>query len=290
MIIWGINALNHDSSICVFNKEVLFHKRSSESLYLTEDLVKEAKRYGLPDAIAWYERPWIKKTRQIKAGQFKEAFSIKNLPIKYLENFDLHHYPIFYIPHHKSHASYGAYSSKFNNCSILVVDAIGEWNTVSVWTSEYDHLTLRYTKNYPYSLGLFYSAFTELIGLTPVKDESKLTTLSQSGNSTIYYQRVRKYLDKNLHKGIWDWDIDTTNLETTSNIAAAVQKIFEEEILNFANIAKKYSNNLVFTGGCAYNRIVHDKLKLMFEDFHVPDLPGDSGSSIGAAFYLSKKI
>jgi|694.fasta_scaffold07231_13 carbamoyltransferase len=290
MKIFGINALNHDTSICVFDKDILFHKKSKNSLYLTNDLVEEAKKFGNPDVIAWYENPWLKKTRQIYAGQFKDALSFKNLPSVYLKQFNLNSIPIFYAPHHLSHAHFGVYSSGFDNTAVLVVDAIGEWNTVSIWNYSYGNFERVMVKNYPYSLGLFYSAFTELIGLKPVRDESVLMNISQKGNPWIYHDKVKSYLDKNLHKGIWDWDVNTSNSNDTINIAASVQFVFEKEIIKLANIARQYSNKLVFTGGCAYNKFVHNKIKILFKDFHVPNFPGDAGSSIGAALYISKKI
>ena len=64
------------------------------------------------DKIAFYEKPWLKTTRQLWAGQ-----GLKSKRTKYNKSFH----------HHESHAAAWFYTSKFDSCNILVIDAIGEW-------------------------------------------------------------------------------------------------------------------------------------------------------------------
>lgn len=284
MKILGINALNHDASVAVFeNSKLVFHERSGDE-YLHESLLYDALGSEQPDIIAWYERPWIKKSRQLFAGQFKEAFSLQNIPRVYLRKFNLDSVPIKYVPHHLSHAAGAVFQGPFTSTAIVVADAIGEWETISVWNYNGSFRKI-YSRSYPYSLGLFYSAFTELVGLLPGKQENQFMELSQRGKWEEQYVRVKSYLTKNLHKGIWDWDVKE---EERADIAAATQKIFEEQIQQYLNIARVENNNVIFTGGCAYNKLSHKLLSKTFKQYHVPAYPGDAGSSIGAAFYLSK--
>ena len=44
--------------------------------------------------------------------------------------------------HHQSHAAAGYYTAPFNDCNILVIDAIGEWDTISIWEGNKNKLTL----------------------------------------------------------------------------------------------------------------------------------------------------
>jgi carbamoyltransferase len=250
--------------------------------YLNQNLIDHALSFGQPDAIAYYERPWIKKSRQLYAGQFREAFSISNLPSLYLKQFGLKDIPITYVPHHASHAAC-AYTSPFSQAAVVVVDAIGEWDTVSIWKFD-GQLRKVYNRTYPYSLGLFYSAFTELVGLTPTQDENAFMKLSQSGDPQKYYGRVLSYIRKNLHTGIWDWNI---NGNETADIAASVQKVFEEQLEYIFRIARFESSNAIFTGGCAYNKVSHKLLGKVFNSYCIPQNPGDSGSSVGAAYFLN---
>jgi carbamoyltransferase len=284
MRILGINALNHDASVAVFqDTELTFHGRSGNE-YLNEDLLDNALGSTQPDLIAWYERPWLKKSRQLFAGQFRDALDTRTIPSVYLKRFNLDRIPIRYVPHHLSHAAGAIYQSSFKSTAIIVADAIGEWETVSVWNYNGNFKKL-YSRSYPYSLGLFYSAFTELVGLIPTKDENKFMELSKNGCWENQYSRVRPYLTRNLHKGIWDWDVQENE---KADIASAVQKIFEEQLQQFLNIARINNNNIIFTGGCAYNKLSHKLLAKTFKAFSIPKYPGDAGSSIGAAYYISQ--
>ena len=65
----------------------------------------------------------------------------------------------------------------FHNANILVVDAIGEWDTTSIWYGDqgslktYEHLKDLFQRKYPWSLGLLYSAVTQLLGFKPNEEE-----------------------------------------------------------------------------------------------------------------------
>lgn len=287
MKILGINALNHDASVAVLDGTVLMHERASKysgtpnDHYLNQDIIDHALSFGHPDVIAYYERPWIKKSRQLYAGQFKEAFNLFNIPNLYLKQFGLTNVPIKYVPHHLSHAA-AAYQGPFNQASVIVVDAIGEWDTVSIWKFD-RRLQKVYNRTYPYSLGLFYSAFTELVGLVPTRDENEFMKLSQTGDPEKYYRRVLSYIRKNLHQGIWDWDVNSSEV---ADIAAAVQKVFEEQLEYIFRIARFESSNAIFTGGCAYNKVSQRLLGKIFKSYWIPQNPGDAGSSLGAAYYI----
>ena len=88
MKILGINCLNHDAAVSVIeDKKILFaahserYSRNKNDMFLNDDIIQEALSYGEPDKIAYYERPWIKKTRQLYAGQYNEVFNLNNLHI-----------------------------------------------------------------------------------------------------------------------------------------------------------------------------------------------------------------
>jgi carbamoyltransferase len=287
MKILGINALNHDASLAVVeNGKVLHHEKSSCGIDLCPELVNRALAFGKPDIIAWYENPWLKKSRQLYAGQYKDAFNLSDLPFFYLKKFSLGGIPIQYVPHHLSHAANAVYESGFTETAVMVADAIGEWDTISIWHYR-DHTFKKvFSKGYPYSLGLFYSAFTELIGFKPVQEENKLTALSAAGDWETNYLKVSSYLTKNLHKGIWDWEVEEKN---RADIAASVQRVFIEQIKNYFKIAAFHSTSCVFTGGCAYNEPARRLLTSTFKHSYIPKNPGDAGSSVGAALYTYQR-
>lgn len=282
--IWGANSFGHDASLCVVkNGKVIWHKRSCGE-YLSQDMVDMALLYGEPELICYYEKPWLKRTRQIYSGEYHKAFSLYTPRIHFYEMGIFA--PIKYFNHHESHAGAGYYLSDMNECVILVADAIGEWDTISVWYAKDGNLKKLKSRKYPYSLGLFYSAFTKLLGFEPMKDENQLMKLSLSGDYKKHYFEVKSFLDRNLHKGISE-KIDGKR----EDIAASVQKIFEEELVNFVFDCQKLSNNLIFVGGCAYNLAVVEKLKEKFETVSVLNNPGDFNSSVGAVgCFLKEKM
>lgn len=289
MITWGINALNHGSSIAVFDqglKEFNFWHESDIDV-----------PYGKPDRIFWYEQPWLKKARQIYAGQYKTAFDLSVLPSRYLKSIGLGNVPVTYTPHHASHAAAGYYTSPFNHCAVVVLDAIGEFECATIWKGEDGSLRKVWSRNYPNSLGLFYSAFTKLIGLEPIKQEYLLQQMSEQGDPSRYFLDVFRYVGMNLthcenmHRGINDWPHEIKSLQDQCDIAAAVQTTFEVHVAEIMNIAKTLTNSkcLVYMGGCAMNsaankKVVEPKFKYIWS---LPQ-PGDPSSAIGAVLYHTR--
>ena len=298
MIAWGINALNHGSSLAVFKDGQLISNRSSNDDNLDRSFIFDGLHLGSPDRIFWYERPWIKKARQFKAGQYSRAFDLSVLPSKYLKNINLHYAPVTYTPHHGSHAAAGYYTSPFNHCAVVVLDAIGEFECATIWEGKHGELRKVWSRSYPNSLGLFYSAFTHALGMTPIQDEYKLQQMSERGNPLFFYYRVKKYftglleLNYNFHKGVKDQKFYIDSIEDECNLAAAVQLVFEEQIEMIMNRAKELTGAdcLVYMGGCAMNSkanktVVEPKFKYRWS---LPQ-PGDPSSSIGAVLYHTKQ-
>jgi carbamoyltransferase len=301
MITWGINALNHDASIAVVSDtDLKFWKRSSEYSGITGDdqingdLIRDAFRSANdrgPDQIIWYERPWLKKTRQAYAGQWGWALDLDELPTRYLKKFNLGYAKISYMPHHLSHAAAGFLTSPFDEATVVVLDAIGEWESATIWKGKGTRLKKVWSRSYPTSLGLFYSAFTHLIGLTPIREEHKLQQLSGQGDSNRFYEKIKSYwrddwtIRTNLHKGVRDWGLIAES--DSADIAAAAQRVFEEkadEVMRWAKVLTS-SDNLVYMGGCAMNSKFNTRLPEQWQGIWSLPIPGDSSSSIGAVLY-----
>jgi len=297
MITWGINALNHDASIAVVdNGQLVFWNRSS--LYsgirfdqlLNRKLINECLAQGQPDNIVWYERPWLKKTRQMYAGQWLAALDGSDIPSRYLHGLKIPTVPVHYVHHHRSHAAAGFLTSPYDQATVVVLDALGEWESMTIWQGQGTKLTKLWSRNYPNSLGLFYSAFTQLIGYTPVGEEYLLQKDSELGDSDRFYQKVKHYfsglgkLRYNLHRGVRDW-ADPTVRQDQLDIAAAVQRVFEEQVLEIMQLAQSLnsSRNLVYMGGCAMNSKCNQQVDALWDQRWTLPIPGDSSSAIGAA-------
>ena len=305
MIKWGINALNHDASIAVIDKELSFWKRSSEYSQIPRDdklcidIINDAINIsGKPDKIFWYENPWTKKARQVYAGQYRTAIDLTKLPSYHLKEVGLGDIPIVYTPHHASHASTGYYTSKFDSAAVVVIDAIGEWESITIWHGKGNSLKKVWSRSYPNSIGLFYSAFTKLIGFRPVEQEFLLQQASEQGDANRYINDVREYWQPNikttwnLHCGVLNWPHEIYNLQDQCDIAAAVQKVFEEQISLVLDVAKQITGerNLIYMGGCAFNKLANTRVINDWDNTWIFSNPGDSSSSIGAVLYHTKEF
>jgi carbamoyltransferase len=286
MRILGINETSHDASVSLIEDgKVLFaghaerYSKQKNDWYINDSLVNDALSYGLPDAVAYYEKPLLKASRLLVrggSGEWNPRFKIDGIPRKS-------------FGHHYSHASAGYYTSSFNDAAIVVLDAIGEYNTSTIWTGESDKIKLKYKQNYPVSFGLFYSAFTQLIGLMPNQEEYIMMGMAAYGDWTKYYKKVNDYFPSytsqkyNFHKGITDWG--WVSEEDKFDIAAAAQIVYEQRLNDFMRMAKSLTgkNNLVFMGGCALNSSANTLLWKIFDMIWIMPNPGDAGSSLGAA-------
>lgn len=293
MIILGINETSHDASVSLIKDgEILFaghaerYSKQKNDWYVNDSLIKDALQYGRPDHIAYYEKPLLKASRlALKggSGDWKPRFDIDGIPRKSFS-------------HHYSHAAAGYYTSSFNDACIVVIDAIGEYNTSTIWVGEGNKIKLKYKQNYPISFGLFYSAFTKLIGLMPNQEEYIMMGMAAYGDWKRYYKEVNEYFPSinkqsyNFHKGITDWGVIHSE-QDKFDIAAAVQMVYEQRLNEFMRMAKSITgkNNLVFMGGCALNSSANTLLWNIFDMIWIMPNPGDAGSSLGAAAALYGK-
>jgi carbamoyltransferase len=300
MIQWGINALNHGSSLAVFKDGEFQGDVISKEENLSPEMYKRFLEYhGTPDRIFWYEDPWLKKARQLYAGQYKTAMDMSVLPTRKLKQWGLGYAPITYTPHHGSHAAAGYYTSPFNHCAIVVLDAIGEFECATIWEAKHGEMKKVWSARYPHSLGLFYSAFTKMLGLTPIRDEYILQQMAAQGDPARFRRDVSNYfgagileLKYNFHRGVQNWGIGGWTVQDQCNLAAAVQERFEIQIASVMYKAKDLTRAdcLVYMGGCAMNSAANkNEVERKFKyRWSLPN-PGDPSSAMGAVMYHTKQ-
>ena len=292
----GINETTHDASISLIkDNEILFsghaerYSKVKNDWFTNKDLIDDALKYGIPDQIAYYESPFLKKLRVKTRGGFGGSRP-------WFEHTYLNLIPRTNFKHHYSHAAAGYYTSNFDDAVIVVLDSIGEFNTSTVWVGEGSNIKLKYKDNYPFSFGLFYSAFTQLIGLMPNQKEYIMMGMAAYGDKQKYLKKVVEYFPSinnqkyNFHKGIYDWGI-IINEQDRFDIAAAVQEVYQARLVDFMHMAKTLTkkNKLVFMGGCALNCSANTLLWNIFDEVWIMPNPGDAGSSLGAAAALYGK-
>lgn len=295
MIVWGISANSHDAAITVVeDKEILFASQSERysgvknDAHLNAGIVSDAYRYGEPDVVVWYERPWMKSLRQLRAGQGW----VNNNAKQYVRNYNIQA-PVVTVNHHHSHAAGGYYTSNFDEAAVLVVDAIGEFDTTTIWYGKGTKLEKKFSIRYPHSLGLWYSAMTQRVGLKPNEEEYILMGMAAYGDPSKYVNSIIEdffdgstilKLRHNLHRGCMWWRPELSSQQDIYDIAAATQYIYELVFTDLLEYTKKLtgSTNLVLGGGCALNCVANNIAYKYFDNVWIMPNPGDAGNSLGA--------
>jgi carbamoyltransferase len=302
--ILGISSGFHDAAATVINHhgDILFaghserYSKKKNDAYLCAELIDEIQQYPI-DQVAYYERPWAKQLRGLYSGQGIEWNKLSaqriiqdQVPGKiWIRN------SVKTYNHHLSHAAAGFQTSPFDRATVVVIDAIGEFDTISIWGAEYDGKGRAVYKKlwgqkYPHSIGLFYSAITQRIGLHPL-DEEYITMGMAGWGRPNWYQRMYRDLvadaasvefRENFHAGI---DTGYLDMATNEDLAASAQMLTETLIGEIMARARGmgWSNNLVYMGGVALNCLANRNLGNYFDRTWIMPCPSDAGSSLGAA-------
>ena len=305
----GISAGFHDAALSVIdsNGNIAFaghserYSKQKHDKHLSMGIVEDALTYcdSKDIEIHYYERPWMKFLRQIRSGEKPELAS---LSVKDTIGTGLLHKlqdgrggKVHTHNHHLSHAAAGFQTSPYDDATVVVIDAIGEFDTISIWNAYYNkNGKAQYKKlwgqKYPDSIGLFYSAMTERVGLRPLDEEYILMGMAAYGNnkplkemSTELIESFRDITFKdNLHTGV---SSDFLKGADDMSIATSAQLIVEQLITNVISKAKNLgtSKNLVYGGGVALNCLANRLLGNLYDNIWIIPNPGDAGSSLGAA-------
>ena len=279
MNVLGVSEGFHDAGLCLLRDERIYfashserHSRKKGDKWLHESQLPISKN-NKPDVVAYYEKPFRKNLRRLYAGQKWQKLRRRK-------------YDMFF-GHHECHAAAGYYTSPFDECNVLVIDAIGEWDTMSIWKAsvvngylgQKTHSLKKITSwKYPHSLGLLYSAITQRIGLKPNEDEYITMGMSAFGEPK---HDLEDQLWENNHRGVGN----IFPKARPEDLAASIQDLYERELFKLVEMCPH--ENLVIMGGCALNCVANSKIK--GKNIWIMPSPGDAGSAIGAAALVRKK-
>lgn len=218
--------------------------------------------------------------------------------------------------HHESHVA-GAFFTRpwesKEDTVMVSVDGSGELESVAI----YDH-NFNVIKKvlWPQSLGLIYASITVFMGYKALRDEYIIMGLAPYGTpqATLYgllkecYYYYESEEGKNLRQeeefqgipmGSSELWVRQQSFETRmknlikaykqEDVAATVQKFFEDEVLKIMKFARQYGSKLVYSGGCAQNVTANTKIRELFDDMHIAIAPSDAGNALGCASYTWHK-
>ncbi len=220
---------------------------------------------------------------------------------------------VLHTEHHRSHAASAFYPSPFDRAAIVTIDGVGEWATASIGVGHGREISLIKEMDFPNSLGMLYSAFTQFVGFKVNDGEYKMMGLAPYGEpkyvDLIYKHLVdlkddgsvelnmeyfsfllgarmtnEKFADLFGGPGRQEEDLIT---QREMDISRSIQVVTEDIVLRMAQhayqlTAEKY---LCIAGGVALNCVANGRLlrEGPFENIWIQPAAGDSGCALGAA-------
>lgn len=348
----GISCFYHDASACLLRdgqivaaaSEERFTRKKHDDNFpinaVTYCLNSQNIEISDVTGVAFYEKPIIKFERILREFILNWPRNIKqfyrfmptwigkklfmgNLIAKELKVFCTKKEdtipPIYFVPHHVSHAASAFFTSSLQNATILTLDGVGEDTTTAIFKGEGNTITPLQHITYPDSLGLLYSAFTYYLGFKVNSGEYKMMGLSPYGEAK-HVDTVKKVVEIyedgsfKLHQKYfaYRWGETMTSkafaklfgkprrepeeplTQFHKDLAASIQRVTEEIIEKMVRHSRSLNNspNLCLGGGVALNCVANGKLlKSQIYD-HISLFPGcgDDGGAVGAALYLQSRL
>jgi len=235
---------------------------------------------------------------------------------------------ILFTQHHQAHAAAAFFTAPTRQAAILTADGVGEWATLTVGRGQRPadgpcRLELLREVRFPHSLGMLYSTFTAYLGFPVNEGEYKVMGLASYGKP-VYAAEVRRLVPRtadgafSLALEYFEFhttarrsyssrflelfgpardpldpiDLDTAEGRRFADVAASVQLVLEELLIDLARALRRELDlpDLCLGGGVALNGCANARLlaESGFERLFVPPAPGDAGCALGAALVADR--
>ncbi|MHB9011062.1 MAG: carbamoyltransferase C-terminal domain-containing protein [Ignavibacteriaceae bacterium] len=268
--------------------------------YLDPTFNKQGK---LRQAILQTEIGWKLKAKKI--GVVEKNVKIRNEAAEYFSrSLDLPQEKIIHLDHHTAHAYSTVPNIKeWGKVLIFTLDGVGDWTCATVNHFENDKFINLQRTNHRNSLGYYYSAITEIMGMKSGAHEFKVMGLAPYGNKK-YYNKILNDLRDLINvsdDGEWVSKINPAKINKSlealirfqrfDNVAGAIQELTEELIIKWINfwIRKTGIKNIAVSGGVFMNVKVCQKVAEMesVEKIYVMPSGADESSALGCAFWYA---
>jgi len=216
--------------------------------------------------------------------------------------------------HHVCHAASAFFASPFDHALVLVMDEQGDGRSALAAIGEGVKLRVINQLSFPHSLAWVYSQVTELLGLTPHKDEQKLQWLSLFGapeyedmflemlrrESSPWPNLNRRYFTRGFTGRLAFSDLfyhqlgiskpaeRLTNETLRANLAASIQSACAKVAIDLLESLRKEDEleHLCLAGGLFLNPLLVSAVErgTGFKDVFVQPAAGNEGTAPGAAW------
>jgi carbamoyltransferase len=342
MNILGIAAYYHDSAAALVQdgkvvacaQEERFTRRKGDAGF-PRNAVEYCLRAGKifqrdVDYVVFYDKPYVKFHRLLSTfltlaprgrHPFVEAMQLwvgPKINLEWALRSELGGYggTILFCEHHESHAASAFHASPFDEAAVVTVDGVGEWTTTAWGVGRGNTVDLRAELQFPHSLGLLYSAFTEYTGFTVNSGEYKVMGLAPYGEpkyvAQIYSHLIDLKADGSFRLNLEYFDfaagLTMTNerfhrlfggpprvpesllRQRDMDLARSIQVVTEEVMLRLTRHvhAQTGQTSLCMAGGVALNSVANGRIlrEGPYERLWVQPAASDAGGALGAALYV----
>ena len=214
----------------------------------------------------------------------------------------------FFIDHHLCHAAGAYYASPFDDALVITLDGGGDGLDGTAYKAEGAKLTRIFSVPHFQSPGTMYSAITHDMGFIRHRHEGKITGLAALGkplqekmgldNLMKYSSSRHRFISPSVARHARNLNSVSSYFgplfknHSRADLAATVQHIFEEVILEFVTDAYRSATragfttrNICLSGGCFANVRLNQKIAELdfFDNLYVFPAMGDGGLAAGAA-------
>lgn len=222
------------------------------------------------------------------------------------------------VKHHAAHAASAFYPSHFNEALVLVVDGMGEIDSISIFHGKNNQLQLLHHYDLFSSLGILYSVVTYHLGFSVNSGEGKVMGLAPYGDpqrfadffaecvqlesdGEIFINGLLKNttaFERETYRGFRRWITEKTIpprnpeepvLQEHKDLAASLQHTLNQALMHLLTHWQKQTglNKLCYAGGVALNCTANGIIfkSGLFDDIYVQPAAGDDGTAWGAALY-----
>jgi carbamoyltransferase len=100
---------------------------------------------------------------------------------------------IHQVEHHRSHLASAFFASPFEEAALLSIDGSGDFTTTMIGIGRGNQIEVLDSVDFPHSVGIFYTAFTQLLGFPHYGDEYKVMGLAPYGEPK-YVEQLKDVL------------------------------------------------------------------------------------------------